>query len=189
MRFAIFTTLFAYATLGLLQLIAASPILDTKDMIVKRDNADIMGVMTKLKQDVDPILAKINTLVAQKQATLANVTPLINQLTTTLDGSAADLGKLAPSSLRKRQSDDEIAQIVAGIVSDIATVLDALLGELGSSIIGTLLNGVDASLNQVLLGLSILLQGVLLLVANLLVNVAQLLRNLAFGLSLGTLGF
>ncbi|QRV92863.1 Sc15 protein [Ceratobasidium sp. AG-Ba] len=188
MRFAFFAALFAYATVGLLQLVAASPILDTKDMI-RRDNSDIMAVMTNLSQSVDVVLKKIDVLVDSKEANIATATPLITELNVALLKGASDLSKLSPASLRRRQSDDEVAQITAQLVSGIETTLGGLVDALGGMpILGGLLTGVDTSLNQVLLGLSILLQGVLRLVANLLTNVAQLLRNLAFGLSLGTLG-
>ncbi|KAG9118936.1 hypothetical protein FRC07_006287 [Ceratobasidium sp. 392] len=208
MRFTVFTALLAYATIGLLQLVNASPILDTKDMVVKRDNADILAALNTLKGNVDPILAEIDGLVAAHQANLTAVTPLIAELTSALDVGAAQLGTLSPASLRKRQTDDELANLVAGIINSIGKALQGLVEELGDiSLLAGLLAGVDASLNQVLLGLGILLKGVLNLVANLFVrsnqfsaatqlmmwffrltNVAQLLRNLALGLSLGTLG-
>ncbi|QRV78068.1 Sc15 protein [Ceratobasidium sp. AG-Ba] len=187
MRFAFFTTLFAYATVGLLQLVAASPILDTKDMI-RRDNSDIMAVMTNLNQTVGGILKQMDDLVDSKQVNIATITPLVTQLNAALLGGASDLSKLSPASLRRRQSDDQIAQITADIVSSMANTLGAVDSAAGLPILGGLLPGIDTSLNQVLLGLSILLQGVLRLVANLLSNVARLLRNLALGLSLGTLG-
>ncbi|QRV92860.1 Sc15 protein [Ceratobasidium sp. AG-Ba] len=188
MRFAFFAALFAYATVGLLQLVAASPILDTKDMI-RRDNSDIVAVMTKLNQTVGGILGQMDNLVSSKQAKVGTIAPLVAELNNALRGGALELSKLSPASLRRRQSDEQVAQITASLVTAIATTLKSVTQALGGlPVLGGLLTGIDTSLNQVLFGLSVLLQGVLRLVANLLTNVAQLLRNLAFGLSLGTLG-
>ncbi|KAG8724796.1 hypothetical protein FRC09_014218 [Ceratobasidium sp. 395] len=189
MRFAVFATLFAYATIGLLQLVSASPILDTKDMVVKRDNSDIHTAVTSLKQKIEPICAEIDELVKTKEITLDNVTPLLNDLKAVLDDAAANHLKLARSALRKRQTDNEIAQLIADLLEVIANTLNGVLAALGNiPALALLLAGIDASLAQVLIGLGILLAGVLNLVATLLVNVAALLRSLAFGLTLGALG-
>ncbi|KAJ7779328.1 hypothetical protein DFH07DRAFT_950392 [Mycena maculata] len=149
--------------------------------------ADVETVFNTLKSSTDSILPQITTLASSGTATDATVTPLINDLTAALDTATASLAVL-PISL-KRQSDDDIAALVAGIITDITNALDSLLATASTiPALGGLLDGVDTSLNQVLLGLEILLAGVLSLVANLLVDVAGLLEQLALGLTLGTLG-
>lgn len=189
MRFSVLVALVAYAFIAFVQLVSATPVLSTKEMVVKRDNADILGVFTKLKSSLASPCSQINNLVETKTANQANVEPLIQQITSALNTAHSELAALDPASVRKRQSDDEVAQLVAGIITDLASTLNGLLDFAAAiPLLGGLLAGVDTSLNQVLLGLSILLAGVLRLVANLLVNVAQLLRNLALGLTLGTLG-
>ncbi|KAJ7640906.1 hypothetical protein B0H17DRAFT_1216469 [Mycena rosella] len=82
----------------------------------------------------------------------------------------------AQSHIHHSQSNDDIANLVAGILTDVTTALDGLLGT-ASTIpgLGRLLGGLDVSLNQVLLGFETLLAGVLSLVAAFLVDVAGLL--------------
>ncbi|KAB5587913.1 Sc15 protein [Ceratobasidium theobromae] len=190
MRRLTITVLLSYAILCVLQLVVATPVLSTQDLIVKRDvdNADVLAVFTKLNTTLAGILPKIDELVETQTATQSNVEPLIAQIVNALDTTSSELSQLEPVAARKRQSDDEVAQLVAGIITSLTTTLNGLLAFTSTiPLLGGLLSGVDTSLNQVLRGLSILLQGVLRLVANLLTNVAQLLHNLALGLSLGTL--
>ncbi|KAJ7183787.1 hypothetical protein C8R46DRAFT_1209927 [Mycena filopes] len=163
--------------------LASAVVIDTR-----ASTADVETVFNTLKSSTDSILPQIDSLVSGGTATDDTVTPLIAELTAALDTATASLGTLALGGL-KRQSDDDVANLVAGIISDITKTLDGLLGTASTiPALGGLLAGVDTSLNQVLLGLEILLAGVLNLVANLLVDVAGLLRSLALGLTLGTLG-
>jgi hypothetical protein len=112
------------------------------------------------------------------------VPQLFNQLTNALDDASSSLQSMQSPAHARRQSDSDIAQLVAGIISvsassiSITTRSSILLKDIGNALNGLesvasaipdldiLLGGVDASLNQVLHGLS-LLQGVLTLVANL----------------------
>ncbi|KAI3611942.1 sc15 protein [Moniliophthora roreri] len=178
--------LFAAFTFVSFGFVAANPIANE---VAKRDNADIQTVLTTLKGQTDTILPQITDLSNSGSASDETVTPLLNQLTTALDTATASLAGLEPSSSRKRQSDDDIANLVAGIVTDITNALSGLTAQAAAiPTLGVLLAGVDTSLAQVLSGLEILLAGVLRLVANLLVDVAALLRSLAFGLTLAALG-
>ncbi|KAK6980762.1 Sc15 protein [Favolaschia claudopus] len=175
-----FAPLFLFAT----SFVSGAAVVDKRS-----STADIETVFNTLKSSTDSILPQINSLVSGGTASDATVTPLINDLTAALDTATASLGELDPVESRKRQSDDEIANLVAGILTDITNALDGLLGEAASiPTLGVLLAGIDTSLNQVLRGLEQLLAGVLRLVANLLVDVANLLRSLALGLTLATLG-
>ncbi|KAJ7174073.1 hypothetical protein C8R43DRAFT_1058065 [Mycena crocata] len=181
-----------FASLFLLSasFVSASPTPAGLAVVDKRaSTADIQTVFNTLKTSTDSILPQINALVSSGTATDETVTPLVNDLTTALDTATASLAALPATSVSKRQSDDEIANLVAGIITDVTNALDGLLGTAATiPALGGLLAGIDTSLNQVLLGLEILLAGVLRLVANLLVDVAGLLRSLALGLTLGTLG-
>ncbi|KAJ7133357.1 hypothetical protein C8R44DRAFT_772253 [Mycena epipterygia] len=182
-----------FASLFLLSMtfVSASPTPAAGLSVVDKraSTADVETVFNTLKGSTDSILPQITALVSAGTATDATVTPLINDLTSALDTATASLAGLALNPLSKRQSDDDVAALVAGIITDITNALDGLLGT-ASTIpgLGGLLAGVDTSLNQVLLGLEILLAGVLNLVANLLVDVAGLLKSLALGLTLATLG-
>ncbi|KAF7333305.1 Sc15 protein [Mycena sanguinolenta] len=177
---------FRFASLFLL----ATSFVSGAAVVEKRSStADIETVLNTLKNSTDSILPQITALSSGGTATDATVTPLITDLTTALNTATASLATLTPVTSTKRQSDDDIANLVAGIVTDIANALDTLLGD-ASAIpdLGTLLSGVDTALDQVLVGLETLLAGVLNLVATLLVDVAGLLRSLAFGLTLASLG-
>ena len=111
----------------------------------------------------------INSTIAAGNVSDDSVTPSISQITSALDAATSSLSGLSASSSKvKRQSDDDIANLVAGIITDLTETLDGLLAS-ASSIpdLGSLLSGIDSSLNQVLVGLETLLAGVLELVANL----------------------
>jgi len=177
-----FSTVFTLVSFVLAAVASPAP-------LVKRDNAAIEGVLNTLKGSTDTILPQFTSLVQANNASSATVTPLFTELTTALDAATASLAALAPASAAKRQSDDDIANLVAGLLTDITNALSGLLGSAATiPELGGLLAGVDTSLNQVLNGLETLLAGVLHLVANLLVDVAGLLNQLAFGLTLASLG-
>ncbi|THU77419.1 hypothetical protein K435DRAFT_702399 [Dendrothele bispora CBS 962.96] len=158
----------------------------------KPQNANVASVLNTLQGQVSDILPEIDSLVASDNATGDSVTPLIGQLTVALSNAANDLAHIPTSGFtgnNKRQSNDEIANLIAGIVTDITSTLDGLLGSAASiPTLGALLSGLDVALNQVLVGLETLLAGVLNLVATLLVDVAGLLSSLSLGLVLGSLG-
>ncbi|KAJ7432383.1 hypothetical protein B0H11DRAFT_2161819 [Mycena galericulata] len=176
-----------FASLLLLSATFVSAIPSPAAVDKRASTADIETVFNTLKSSTDTILPQITALVSGGTATDATVTPLINELTSALETASGSLTDLAIPL--KRQTDDEIATLVAGIITDITNALDGLLGTASTiPALGGLLAGIDTSLNQVLLGLEILLAGVLELVANLLVDVAGLLQQLALGLTLATLG-
>ncbi|KAJ7094727.1 hypothetical protein B0H15DRAFT_136692 [Mycena belliarum] len=177
-----FTSLFFLASTAF---VAASPVLEER-----QSTADIQTVLATLQSATGAILPQIDALVSGGNATDDTVTPLVTSLTGALDIATAALAVLpAPTGAAKRQSNDEIAKVVAGLITEITKTLDGLLGSAATIPgLGNLLGGLDASLNQVLKGLERLLAGVLNLVAQLLVDVAKLLRALAFGLTLASLG-
>ncbi|KAF5387506.1 hypothetical protein D9757_006533 [Collybiopsis confluens] len=171
-------------------LFASFGIVSSASVQKRQDTADIETVLNTLKGSTDTILPQITSTGQAGNASDANVTPLINDLTTALNTASSSLTALQTSSRKsRRQSDDDIANLVAGIVTDITNALDTLLGDAAAiPELGSLLGGVDVALDQVLVGLETLLAGVLTLVANLLVDVAGLLKSLALGLTLASLG-
>ncbi|KAK1227132.1 hypothetical protein PQX77_009872 [Marasmius sp. AFHP31] len=186
------TKLFAAFTFVSFGLVASNPVaapVPVVDLTKRADNADVMEVFQTLKASTDSILPQIDELTSSGTANDDNVTPLVNELTAALDQASSSLSTLDSSETRKRQTDDELANLVASIVENIANTVQGLTA---SAItipgLGGLLVGIDTSLAQVLRGLGTLLAGVLRLVANLLSNLATLLRNLALGLTLGSLG-
>ncbi|THU84133.1 hypothetical protein K435DRAFT_688171, partial [Dendrothele bispora CBS 962.96] len=136
----------------------------------------------------------IDSLVSGGKVTEDSVTPLIGQLTVALNNTVDDLANIPASEPEsgssKRQSDDDTANLVAGIVTDITNTLNGLLSSAASipTLSNALLSGVGVFLNQALVGLETLLAGVFNLIATLLVYVVGLLRSLAFGLVLASLG-
>lgn len=152
-----------------------------------------LPIIQKLVSDTAPSISSIKALTASGSVTQDEVTPLIQQITASLNTAAASLATVDPTgitvrSLMERQ-DSPTATALAAFIQDLTTALDGLLNFLDTlPLLGGLLSGLDIALNQVLLGLSILLAGVLNLLSRLLSNVSVLLSNLALGLTLGTLG-
>ncbi|KAJ7785140.1 hypothetical protein DFH07DRAFT_763750 [Mycena maculata] len=70
-----------------------------------------------LKGSADAILPQITALVSGGTASDATVTPLINDLTSALDTATASLAALPASGTSKRQTEDDIAILAAGIVT------------------------------------------------------------------------
>ncbi|KAJ7202261.1 hypothetical protein B0H12DRAFT_1162815 [Mycena haematopus] len=120
-------------------------------------------------------------------ATDTTITPLISELTAALNTATASLAALGPVSSTKRQSEDDIANSVAGLVIEITQALDILLLDAAFDV-KILLAGVDVALHKLLLGLDGVLIGVVSLVAHLLVGVAGVLESLGFTLTIALLG-
>ncbi|THU95008.1 hypothetical protein K435DRAFT_667297 [Dendrothele bispora CBS 962.96] len=173
MMFSRVFSLFSFLTFFLtFSFVASNPITFPQalsDIVAtKRQNADIASVLNTLQGQVGDILPQIDSLVSGGNATEDSVTPLVGQLTVALNNAASGLSDIPASGSSKRQSDDEIANLIAGIVTDITNTLNGLLGSAASiPTLGALLSGVDVALNQVLVGLETLLAGVLNLVATL----------------------
>jgi len=157
--------------------------------------ADVQGVLATLKGHTDTILPQIDALSASGTANEDNVTPLVTQLTTAIDAATGSLTALSVvprgTAFFKRQSDDDVAQTLAGIITDITTSFDGLnnSGFKSEKFPGLviLLKLLDISLSKLLFSVELLLAGVLKLVAKLLVDVAILLKNLSFALVLSAL--
>jgi len=180
MRFSsIFSASVVAVSFGMYALASPMPLEVSK----RQSTSDIESIISTAQTTITPVLAQITAL--GTGATTAQLAPLVTDITNALDTATASLATLPATAKSKRQADSEIAALVATLITDIATTLDGLVS---TGLIEDLLPGLDASLNQLLLGLEILLAGVLNLVAQLLVDVAGLLESLALGLTLATLG-
>lgn len=124
-----------FATLGILAL--SSPVASGA-VLAKRDNADIEEVFTTLKASTDSVLPQIRKstfltilmallislaledIAASGNATEENITPLIGDLVSALNTASGSLSGLSASSvaLTKRQSDSDIATLVASIITE-----------------------------------------------------------------------
>ncbi|KAL0058972.1 hypothetical protein AAF712_014309 [Marasmius tenuissimus] len=196
------TKLFAAFTFVSFGLVASNPVaapdaVPVVDLMKRADNADVMQVFQTLKASTDTILSQIDKLTYSGTADDFNFPPLINKLLANIDRAARALSMLKVSETRKRQTDDEIANLVAGIVKSIATTMQPLaqlatsdrIGvSISNSVLRRLLNDIDDSLAQALQRLNGVLVGVLGRVANLLTDLATILRNLGLGLTIGALG-
>lgn len=65
--------------------------------------------------------------------TVEDVTPLFNDLTGAIDAATSSLSSISPAArLKARQSNDEIANLVAELLSSITDALDGLLDNLAT---------------------------------------------------------
>jgi len=182
---AIFFFFFSFSFLAV-----ATPIGETDVAAVeKRQEALVITVLDTLQTTTGTILPELLQIVNLGNVTVVAITPLITELEVALTTASASLALISPLSIIKRQTEDQVANLTAAIVSDIATTLETVVTAAGGlPVVGALISPLDAALNQVLTGLETLLSGVLNLVATLLTDVAAILRNLSFSLTLGTLG-
>ncbi|KAF8890954.1 hypothetical protein BD779DRAFT_220435 [Infundibulicybe gibba] len=128
----------------------------------RTDISDVEAVFNTLKTSTDSILPQINGLVSNGTVTGTTITPLVNDLTSALNSATSSLGTLQAVAT---PTSNEVATLIAGVVSDVATTLNGVQG-----IVPTLLEtlgGVDLALSKVLAAVDGLLAGVLTLVANL----------------------
>jgi hypothetical protein len=143
---------------------------------------------SRVTADADAMYAA--TVGKNSSATTADYAPYMAQLNDALTTASSSLSTIKSTrALIGRQSETEIATTVASIVSvrtaefrrvlsnanmplsfqEIATTLDGIVN---TSVISSLLPGLDTDLNAVLSGLETLLAGVLNLVATLLVTIS-----------------
>ncbi|THH11599.1 hypothetical protein EW145_g557 [Phellinidium pouzarii] len=151
--------------------------------VQKRSDAQLETVFTTLKSSTDAILPQISAMATSGQASETSLTPLVNQLVealTTAQGSLSSIG--SGSLLVKRVTDEAVAELISGIVSDIAITLN--LGVIPTLTI--LLGDVDVILSEVLTTVNIIAGDVFILLRGLLGTVDGLLAGL--GLTLGLLG-
>ncbi|KZO94294.1 hypothetical protein CALVIDRAFT_565663 [Calocera viscosa TUFC12733] len=182
-----FTRLFAFLAtfLALGTFVLGSPALTKR----QADESQISAIVDTLQSTVESAVGSLNAF-DPSTATVAEIQPYVTDIQYAFSTAGSGLASLASSSKRDlsaRQTafDTEIAQLVAGLLTDVANALDGLLSVEG---LGAILPGLDEPINTVLLGLETLLAGVLSLVSALLVDVAGILTALAWGLTLATLG-
>ncbi|KAF9262821.1 hypothetical protein L218DRAFT_945057 [Marasmius fiardii PR-910] len=145
--FAVFTFIL-FGLVASATLTAPHPPVD----IVERDDpsADIWQTLMTLKASTDVILPQIRQLAANPgMASDAIVTPLMEQLISDLNQAASALSTAKSSATLKRQSEGDIANLIAAIVKDITTAtsgllpggINAALTQLSSSLVQIILFG------------------------------------------------
>ncbi|KAF8880927.1 hypothetical protein CPB85DRAFT_1442899 [Mucidula mucida] len=148
----------------------------------KRDDADVLNILTMLKDSTDSILPQIDSLVASNQANSDSLTPLFDQVQDALTTATSSLEGLAASGTKKRQTDDELASLASQIIQDIntsttnANTAAAPLGFPG------VITKFSFALDKLLIDLDILVPGILKAVVILLDDVVGVVVALLFTL-------
>ncbi|KIY71322.1 hypothetical protein CYLTODRAFT_346255 [Cylindrobasidium torrendii FP15055 ss-10] len=118
--FNVLFTLSAFLGLSTTSVVAV-PTVNTDVVVARASNADIKGALDTLKSSTDSILPEIDSLVASGNASEATVTPFIEQLTDALTTANQTLVGFveagSSNSVESRQSQDEIAQEIADIIT------------------------------------------------------------------------
>ncbi|EAU81004.1 hypothetical protein CC1G_03180 [Coprinopsis cinerea okayama7 len=169
---------------------AISAVARPAETVQKREDvSDVLAVIGTLKSTTGSILPQLDALVNSDDATEENVSPLLEQLAGAFDTGTVSLqglqGKVDPSS---GGTEEEVAEEVATVYTDVATSLDNLKTKKPHLYPLVPKFGLDLALFKLLLGLQLVLAGVLKLVAVLLKAVGVLLHGLGFTLLVVLLG-
>ncbi|KAJ8522787.1 hypothetical protein ONZ45_g664 [Pleurotus djamor] len=167
-----------FVSTSLTSTIAASATPLTDIVADKRQDAGsgIMDILTTLKASTDVILPQIGALAGGGNSSTDEMTTLFGQLTDALNDAKTSISELqsSGSSISARQIVDiaALANLLAGIITDIVTTLTAIGG---LPILQRLIPGIDVALAEILAAVGLLLEGVLTLVRGLLLGLAGLL--------------
>ncbi|KAG7442556.1 uncharacterized protein BT62DRAFT_935852 [Guyanagaster necrorhizus] len=159
--------------------------------LVARSDVDVLDVFTDLKGVVDEILPEIEGLIKNNTLTQDLVMPLINDLTGAIKNATSELGSLVGTSVTKRSTDEDIATLVAGIITDISNTMDGLATaniDSSSLDLGSILLDVGGVLAGLVVALVGVVGGILALLLPLLLPVVGLLVTIVVGLLGGLLG-
>ncbi|KAJ7250097.1 hypothetical protein B0H12DRAFT_1019314 [Mycena haematopus] len=149
-------------------LFAASFVSGTVVAEKRASTASVETVFNTLKASTDTILPQINSHVSSGTASDATVTPLLNQLTAAFNTASTSLQTIPRVESRKRQSDQDVAVLVAGIITDTTNSLNGLHGFAPHiPALAGLIIALDVALQELLVGLDIVLAGVVTLVSGL----------------------
>ncbi|KAF8872018.1 hypothetical protein CPB84DRAFT_1899551, partial [Gymnopilus junonius] len=148
------------------------------------DVSNVLDIVSTLQGSTSSILPQLNTLVLNGQANTVTVTPLINQLVTSLNTASTSFNSLGPIDASTSGTQEDVATAFAPIISMSCNYFFEVPGL--APLLTTL--GIDFALDQVLLGLDIVLHGVVHLISVLFIDVGAILHNLAFILTVATLG-
>ncbi|KAJ7615601.1 hypothetical protein DFH06DRAFT_1483949 [Mycena polygramma] len=176
-----------FASLFLLAatLASASPAPAGLAVVDKRaQTAGLDTIFTKLKSSTDSILPQIDALASSGRANEATVTPLIGKLTTAINTATTSVSALPISS--KRQTEEAVATVLAGVISEISTTLEGLAGS--AAAIPGLPIPIDTALAELLVALDVVAFGLVTLVSGILTSLAVLLPQIGLGSVAALLG-
>ncbi|KAK0470984.1 hypothetical protein IW261DRAFT_1425504 [Armillaria novae-zelandiae] len=190
-----FSSKLALVFFSLASFVAANPA-----PIITRAPASVMDVLNNLKTTTDTVLPQIgrnnlflisilipthdsDALVGNKTATVASVTPLLNQVISAVDGATSSVFSLQVQGvISKRDVKSDVAALAASIMNDINKTTQGL-GSSGCGCIGGgLLGVVGATLFKLLVTLELVVPGLLAVVALLLKGVVGTVITLLCGL-------
>ncbi|KAF8995704.1 hypothetical protein BDQ17DRAFT_1330423 [Cyathus striatus] len=141
-----------------------------------------------LETAVSSILPQLDSLASSGTTTSSSISPLLAELIAALGSASSSLGGLQGNVRTDSTSAKTVADATAPILNNTATSLNnvkvanpAIVQVFGAF-------GIDAAINEVLLGLEVVVTGILTPLGALLCTVAGLLGGLGFILSLLTLG-
>ncbi|KAL5533857.1 hypothetical protein ACEPAG_317 [Sanghuangporus baumii] len=167
-------------TLGILAV--AKPV----ELESRANIASVQNVVTTLKSKTDQIVPQIKSAAANPQANSATITPLINELVSALNTAHSSLNQGGAIKLKSRQTQEEVATTVAGVITEIAGAVKLI--PFGFPGLSGLLVSLDVALSGLLTGLDVAVVGLGATVGSLLGGVGGLLGSLGLGLTLGLLG-
>jgi hypothetical protein len=99
------------------------------------------------------LMISLAALGSSGNASEATAAPLLTSVATAINSATASLQAIDPTGevrLAMRQSGNELADLVAGIINSILQAVNTLVGDLGGiSLLSGLLSGIDAALSNV----------------------------------------
>jgi hypothetical protein len=180
MQFTKFASLSVIFFVALFGLVAANPV----ERAASTD-AQILAQLTTLHNNIQSPIASISTcprsphlraqswpFAAEKVSnsshpTTAVASPFVSEIIVAFTSAHGQLRTIKASGASKRQSNTDVADQMASIVSEVTSATALLGGTKADSIVSSLLPGLDSALDAVLTDLENLLAGVLDLVAQL----------------------
>ncbi|KIY64356.1 hypothetical protein CYLTODRAFT_425286 [Cylindrobasidium torrendii FP15055 ss-10] len=186
-----FTRIAAVFAIGSTLFAAAAPTPCARDLEVEVEvEVEVSDILNDLLDVTSSVLPQLS---AVTDITEGTVLPLVQKLTDALQTASDDLAGLsAPSSgaaLASRDGQEEVAQLLNTILSDVGNTLNPILGDLQKiPAVAELLKTLSPVLHTVLGAVEALLPGVLALVSGLLGPVVDVLHDLGLGGVLGLLG-
>ncbi|KAK0462366.1 uncharacterized protein EV420DRAFT_1183545 [Desarmillaria tabescens] len=159
--------------------------------LVARADVNVLDIFSDLKGVADQILPEIESLIKNNTLTQDLVMPLINDLMGAIKNATSELGSLDKSSVVVGGTNQELATLVAGIVTDISGTMDGLTTasvDSSSLDLGSILLDVGGVLAGLLVAVVGIVGGLLALLLPLLLPVVGLLVTIVVGLLGGLLG-
>ncbi|KAK0194788.1 hypothetical protein F5146DRAFT_1022770 [Armillaria mellea] len=160
------------------------------DLVVRAD-VTVLDIVTDLKGIADQILPEIEGLVKNNTLTQDLVMPLVNDLIGAIKNATSQLGSLDKTSVAVGGSNEDLATLVAGIITDVSGTMDGLTSasiDTSSLDVGSILLDIGGVLAGLVGALVAIVGGLLLLLLPILLPVVGLVVTLVVGLVGGLLG-